>query len=118
MSPSEALDFFLFFPFPFDGSSPNSTFALAGRLRTADAQFVGAGCFPGGTLLIQMRHIPAGGAKPEGTTASRRDCSVCAFPDLAGTGRRCASATPAERTSPITAGAKKRQSEGDDLPKD
>jgi len=41
--------------------SPKITLAVAGRLRTAVAQSVGAACFPAGTFGSQIRHIPAGG---------------------------------------------------------
>ena len=34
---------------------------IAGWFLTAVSQSVGAGCRPGGTLSIQMRHMPAGG---------------------------------------------------------
>jgi hypothetical protein len=40
-------------------------------LRIAVSQLVGAGCRAAGTLLTQIRHIPAGGRYCLGTAGSR-----------------------------------------------
>jgi len=105
MRPSVELDLPLSdFPFlPFGCSSPKSTFPFAGRFLTADAQSVGAGCWPAGTSFSQMRHMPVGGKNAGGTIWSRRDwvCVVCDF-GFAGTGR-CASAVLAETARPTAA---------------
>lgn len=44
------------------------TRALPGRLRTAVAQSVGAGCCEAGTPATHRRHIPGGGWYPLGTS--------------------------------------------------
>src|SRR5256885_5597607 len=111
MRPSVELDLALSdFPFlPFGCSSPKRPFPFVGRFLTADAQSVGAGCWPAGTSLSQIRHIPAGGKNPGGTIWSRRgcDCRVdCDF-GLTGTGR-CASAELAEMARPTPAASPSR----------
>src|SRR6266542_4418704 len=65
---------------------------LAGTFRRAVTQSVGAGCCSGGTLSIQIRHIPEGGANPGGSGIFRFDTVGCG---LTGVGRPCASAAVA-----------------------
>src|SRR5437868_11995823 len=103
MRPSVELDLPLSdFPLlPFGCSSPKRTFPFVGRFLTADAQSVGAGCWPAGTSFSQMRHMPAGGKNPGGTIWSRRGCVCCVVCDLGLTGTgRCASAALVETTRP------------------
>ena len=118
MSSSVGLDLLLSdFPFLFFcGSSPKRTLPLAGRFLTADAQSVGAGCWPAGTSLSQIRHIPAGGKNPGGTIWSRRGCDCCVDCDfgLTGTGR-CASAELAEMARPTAAASASRVQKRVDL---
>ena len=51
----------------FRGSSLKTTRPFRGRLRTALAQSVGAGCCDAGTLSNQIRHMPDGGRCVRGT---------------------------------------------------
>ena len=51
----------------FRGSSLKTTRPFRGRLRTALAQSVGAGCCDVGTLSNQIRHMPGGGRCVRGT---------------------------------------------------
>jgi hypothetical protein len=47
-------------------SSPKMTRPFEGRVRSAVAQSVAAGCWPAGTPSTQIRHIPGGGLWPSG----------------------------------------------------
>lgn len=72
-------------------SSGKITRPLGGRFLIALAQSVGAGCCAGGTLSIQMRHIPGGGRWLSGMSSLADSLLVIGKRERTGGGEDCAS---------------------------